>query len=294
MNPLKKFTCLALLLSANAFAAVGDVGVYISPVRTFSTASYWIEGEEKLVMIDAQFLPKEAVAAVDLAERSTGKKVSTMIVLHPNPDKFNGTAELQRRGIRVVTSSQVAALIPAVHDIRWDWFGAEYAPDYPRVAARPDGSFEQTQSVVVDGVPLTLHVLGRGASGAHVVVQYRNAVFVGDLVNPQNHAWLELGLIGEWLARLDEIRAMKPSAVYPGRGAHGGVELIDRQASYLTRVRDIVRDSMSAGELGAFTKLRLQWKIESEFPALGYPIFMRDGLSAIWKTEQASLASTRK
>jgi glyoxylase-like metal-dependent hydrolase (beta-lactamase superfamily II) len=292
---LKKLTQFSVIVvgmigTTSGYAAVGDIGVYTSPSKTFSTASYWIEGAQGLVLIDTQFLPKEGIAAVELAEKSTGKKVTTAIVLHPNPDKFNGTNLLQQRGIKVITSSQVAALIPAVHVIRWGWFGAEYAPDYPKEAAKPNVFGDKTSELLFEGLALKINVLGKGASGAHLVVQYRDNVFVGDLINPSNHAWLELGLIGEWLARLDEIRAMKPAKVFPGRGQAGGAELIQVQADYLIQVRQWVRERLvpgDSGELSWLTKQRLQRRIESAYPQLGYPIFMRDGLSAIWKTERA-------
>jgi glyoxylase-like metal-dependent hydrolase (beta-lactamase superfamily II) len=281
-------------LSANVLAAVGDIGVYTSPAKTFGTASYWIEGSDSVLLIDTQFLPKEGILAVDAAEKATGKKVSTAIVLHPNPDKFNGTALLQAKGIKVLTSAQVAQLIPAVHDIRWGWFGAEFAPDYPKDAAQPSIFGSTTVQLTFAGLPVTLHVLGKGASAAHVVAQYRDHVFVGDLINPQNHAWLELGLIGPWLQRLEDIRGMKPGRIYPGRGKVGGVELIEQQASYLRKVQTWVREHLPAraegpaGRMSWWTKSRLQSQIESAYPGLGYPLFMRDGLEAVWQTEAAS------
>jgi glyoxylase-like metal-dependent hydrolase (beta-lactamase superfamily II) len=269
-------------------AAVGDVGVYTSPLKSFSTASYWIEGAQGLILIDTQFLPKEGLQAVELAEKSTGKKVVTALILHPNPDKFNGTRLMQERGIKVITSAQVAALIPAVHNIRWGWFGEEFAPDYPREAAKPEVFGDRSFELNVEGLVIKLHVLGKGASGAHVVAQYQSMVFVGDLINPDNHAWLELGFIGDWLSRLDDIRAMKPLKIYPGRGVIGGIELVESQATYLKLVRKSVREVLASGELGWFRKQLLQRKIEAAYPNLGYALFMRDGLPAVWINEQAT------
>jgi glyoxylase-like metal-dependent hydrolase (beta-lactamase superfamily II) len=276
----------------NALAALGDIGTFTSPAKTFSTASYWIEGKDGLIMIDTQFLPKEALQAVQAAETSSGKKVVAAIVLHPNPDKFNGTAALQERGIKVITSDSVKALIPEVHKIRLGWFFDEYSPDYPRDAASPEvfdivPGAKSTQ-VSIAGLTLTIHVLGKGASGAHLVVQHADRVFVGDLINPTNHAWLELGLIGDWLARLNDISAMKPSYIYPGRGPAGGISLIDAQRAYLSDVRNWVRQERveNGGQaLSFFAKLRLRTKIENAYPTLGYALFMRDGLAAVWANE---------
>jgi glyoxylase-like metal-dependent hydrolase (beta-lactamase superfamily II) len=297
---LRAWLCSALplfLLPAPTHAAVGDVGVYTSSVRSYSTATYWIEGVDGVVLVDTQFLPKEGLLALQEAERATGKKVTTAVVLHPNPDKFNGTAALQARGVRVITAAQVKALIPAVHQIRLGWFFEDYKPDYPRDAAVPDVFGDRTTTLSLAGLPLTLHVLGAGASGAHVVVQLGDAVFVGDLVNPGYHAWLELGLVGPWLQRLAEVQALKPTQVYPGRGAAGGPAMLAEQAEYLQWVRSQVRsqgrEESPRGELGFFTKLRLQSAIESRYPQRLLPIFMRDGLAALWNAERKAEAQGR-
>jgi glyoxylase-like metal-dependent hydrolase (beta-lactamase superfamily II) len=275
-----------------AFAAVGDIGTFTSSVKTFSTASYWIEGDSGVIMIDTQFLPKEALEASLAAEKATGKKVVAAIVLHPNPDKFNGTAILQARGIQVLTTRQIKDEIPAVHKIRLGWFFDEYAPDYPKEAANPDviafAKGEIKKSMSIAGINLTLHALGAGASKAHLVVQHGSNVFVGDLINPSNHAWLELGTIKPWLRRLDEIAAMDPNSIYPGRGPKGGVELVAQQKAYLTKVSQWVGEEIrrsGGGSMGFFAKRRLQSRIEDAYPALGYPIFMRDGLQAVWTEE---------
>lgn len=148
-----------------------------------------------------------------------------------------------------------------------------------------------TQAVHWGGVKLTLHVLGAGASAAHVVAQAAtpegDAVFVGDLVNPDNHAWLELGTIDEGLKRLDEIKAMGAKRVYPGRGKAGGPEFLEQQAQYLRFVQALVQAEKPSGELGWLTKLKLQRAIEQQYPHLGYALFMRDGLPAAWRIEAA-------
>lgn len=277
-------------IACSAVAAVAQtntlkVGAYTSPVKTFSTASYWLEGNDGLLMIDTQFLPKEGVQAVEQAERESGKKVKTAIVLHPNPDKFNGTEVFQKRGIQVLTSDAVLAAIPAVHVIRTGWFAEEYKPDYPANAAKPTPLGNATLTQTLAGVPVTLHALGPGCSAAHVVVQVGDAVFVGDLINPENHAWLELGVIDAWLDRLEEIRKMKPTRVFPGRGKPGGVELIESQATYLRFVQKTVRDAQPTGAPSMFRKLLLQRTIESAYPKLGYALFMRDGLERVWEIE---------
>jgi glyoxylase-like metal-dependent hydrolase (beta-lactamase superfamily II) len=287
LHTLLLLACTAGISSVSAQQVA--VGTYTSPVRTFSTASYWIAGSDGVVMIDTQFLPREGLEALAQAERDTGKRVTHAVVLHPNPDKFNGTEAFKKRGVDVLTAQAVADAIPAVHVIRTGWFAKEYAPDYPAAAAQPRVFGAQTTRLTLSGVPLTLHVLGPGCSAAHVVVQTDDAVFVGDLINPENHAWLELGMIDAWLQRLEEIRAMKPKRIFPGRGKPGGIELLDAQAAYLRFVQKTARDSQPSGSLGTLRKWSLQQTIETRYPNLGFPIFMRDGLAAVWQSEAAQL-----
>jgi glyoxylase-like metal-dependent hydrolase (beta-lactamase superfamily II) len=300
MTPLKSSLrqviafCLAMAFIASTVSAEApQVGIHTSPPRSFSTATYWLEGAQGVVLIDTQFLPQEGQRAMREAERTTGKKVTTALVLHPNPDKFNGTASMQASGVQVFTSAQVASHIPAVHKIRLGWFAEDYKPDYPVEAAKPSVFGAQTVTADWSGVKVKLHVLGPGCSAAHVVAQVDDAVFVGDLINPDNHAWLELGLIDDWLRRLDEIRAMTPKRVFPGRGLPGGPELIERQAEYLRFVQKTVQAEKPSGSLGWLTKLRLQRAIEGKYPALGYPIFVRDGLEAVWRAEALKAAAPR-
>jgi glyoxylase-like metal-dependent hydrolase (beta-lactamase superfamily II) len=70
------------------------VGTYVSKPWGFNTSSYWIEGPKGLVVIDTQFLPSAAAEAVHWAEKLTSKKATHALVLHANPDKFNGTETL--------------------------------------------------------------------------------------------------------------------------------------------------------------------------------------------------------
>ncbi|MEQ1876893.1 MAG: lipoprotein, partial [Bdellovibrionia bacterium] len=162
------------------------VGTYISRPNGFSTASYWIEGPKGLVFVDTQFLLSAAGEMIDWAEKATGKKVILGIVLHPNPDKFNGVEVFKKRNIPVVTSDQVRTLIPSVHQDRHHWFYERYKPDYPDQAPIPETFGNSTRVLEQAGVPIKVHTLGPGCSEAHVVVEFEKHVFVGDLVSSLN------------------------------------------------------------------------------------------------------------
>lgn len=264
----------------------GSIGAFTSGPRGFSTRSYWIEGPQGLILIDTQFLLSEAATFVDWAEKVTGKKAVLAIVLHPNPDKFNGAHVLKQRGIRVLTSDQVKALIPSVHQDRYDAFYERFKPDYPTTAPELESFGGQTRDLEAAGTKIKLHVLGAGASGAHVVVEYRQQLFVGDLIGPGTHAWLELGLVDEWLARLKEMRALEPAWIFPGRGAPGGPWILDDEEIYLKKVRNLVaaeRPRKGLNEEERDRRLeRVQKKMAALYPTYDYLNFLELGLPAIW------------
>jgi glyoxylase-like metal-dependent hydrolase (beta-lactamase superfamily II) len=275
----------ALLLGALANGAHAlNVGQFIADYRGYYTSSYWIEGDDGLILIDTQFKPSDAVKFLEQAESRTGKKAKLAIIVHPNPDKFNGTEVFQQRGIKVITSEQVKARIPEIHKIRLEWFYKSYQPDYPKEAPSPDVFGSETTRMSVAGVPLTLHVLaGPGCSKTHVIVQAEDHVFVGDLVANGSHSWLEFGFLDEWQARLNEIRAMQPKHVHPGRGKSGGVELLDAQSQYLKRVTDWVVAEKPRGRLGFWTKSKIQSKIFSTYPEYHFTLFVSDALPEVWR-----------
>ncbi|MBS2022570.1 MAG: MBL fold metallo-hydrolase [Deltaproteobacteria bacterium] len=274
------------------------VGTYTSATRGFSTNSFWLEGPTGLVLIDAQFLPSAALEAVDFAERATGKKVVLAIVLHANPDKFNGTLALKSRGIRVVTSAQVRALIPAVFEKRTRAFKSRFEDEWPKDVPLPDSFGDKTTTLEAAGLKLTAHVLGHGCSDAHVVIQWdapprvgdgdpATHLFVGDLVANGSHSWLELGHTDEWHQRLDDLAALEPDYIHPGRGPSGDARLLAQEHKYLNEFSAVVATEHPKGALDDATRGRLLEKLDAQFPQHRFGAFLEVGVGAEWARQAA-------
>ena len=269
------------------------VGTYVSKSWGFATSSYWIEGPDGLILIDTQFLPSAAEEFVQWAELATGKKAKLAIVLHANPDKFNGTGVLQKRGIKVVTSEQVRALLPAVHEKRMKAFYERYKPDYPAQLVLPDSFGNSTTELKAAGLTVKAHVMGAGTSEDHVVIEWEKHVFVGDLVGNGVHSWLEIGKTTDWLKRIAEIRALEPDYVHPGRGHSGDSRLLDMEEQYLQFVMDAVAAEKPTMPPNKESMARAKKSIETRFLGYRYAIFLEIGLPAEWR-RQAELASATK
>ncbi|TKD05069.1 MBL fold metallo-hydrolase [Polyangium fumosum] len=267
------------------------IGVYTSIPWGFETNSFWIEGPTGLIVIDTQFLPSASAELLQQAESVTGKKVELAIVLHPNPDKFNGTATFQARGIRVVTSAQVLAKIPHVHEIRTRAFAARYAPDYPKDLPKPESFGDTTQELSAGGVTVKAHVLGPGCSEAHVVLEYDGHVFVGDLVGQGTHAWVEIGETEAWIERLAEIAAKSPRFVHPGRGKTGGADLLAWETGYLRRLLDEVAKENPTMPPPAGAIDRVKERMRKAYPGLDYDVFLDVGLEEVWQKQAAKAAA---
>lgn len=287
---------VAALHHEDEFFGDWRVGSYVSSTRGFSTVSYWIEGPTGLVLIDTQFLPSAADEFITWAEQATGKKARAAFVLHPNPDKFNGTAVFKKRGIKVMTSDQVLALIPAVDVDRRRSFYERFKDDYPPDLTLPESFGGESVNMDLAGINVKAHVLGQGCSDAHVAVEFDGHLFVGDLVANGAHSWLELARTEEWLKRLDELKGLGPKTVHPGRGPSGDARLLEQQQAYLRYVRDAVtaeKPRLSAsGDLDDAAREaidRVRGKIEDRYLGYRFSIFLNIGLPAEW-TRQAKLA----
>jgi len=208
-------------------------------------------------------------------------------VLHANPDKFNGTTALQQRGVEVLTSQQVLDAMPPIHKRRVDAFYDRYKPDYPLEMPNPSVFGSATTQLSKVGLALTAHVMGAGCSEAHVVLQFEDHVFVGDLVASEAHSWLEIGKTDEWVKRIGEIEAMQPRFVHPGRGASGGPELLTNQKKYLEEVITLMAAEKPAGEPNKEALGRVKAQLEQRYPRHRFAVFLELGLPAEWRRQAA-------
>lgn len=223
----------------------------------FHTNSWWLDTGAEVVVFDAQFTPELAEALVADIQAATDSPITTLVITHPNPDKFNGAPVFQELGATVVASAATVAAMPGVHAYKEAYFtgvGMFEAGAYPALPT-VDQTFETALTVELEGtdLPLELSVLDHGGvTTTQTVARIGDEVFVGDLVAEQTHAWLEGGIVdgaarpdlGAWSAALDETLALVgPDAViHPGRGAAASAGVVlPAQRDYLADAEEIVR-----------------------------------------------------
>ena len=307
---------VALLISLTAFPldvptvnaqsatpVVGSAGgalyTYDSGEAGFFTKTYFYDTGNEVVAFDAQFTPQLAEAAIASLREQTDNPITSLVITHPNPDKFNGAPAFQQEGAQVIASEATEAAIPGVHEYKKAGFvgmGMFTEETYPEQAT-VDETFTGTHTIELsDGKTVELSELSQpGVSSTQTVafIPELNALIVGDLVHHKLHAWLEGGIVNgqatptidDWIADLQELEttfAGEPEpTVYGGRGESAPLSVaVADQIAYLQKADQIVTDyvaglgdktselsSDKAGEHYA----AIQAELEKAFPDYAFP-----------------------
>jgi glyoxylase-like metal-dependent hydrolase (beta-lactamase superfamily II) len=232
-----------------------EVHTWTSADAGFHTHSHWIDTGAEVVVFDAQFTPDLAREVVADIEAHTDHPITTLVVTHPNPDKFNGASVFQDLGAEVVASRATADALPGVHAYKKAYFtgvGMFTADTYPSLPSI-DRTFEGDLTLDT-AVPVRLVELDHGGvTTTQTVAIVGDALFVGDLTAGRAHAWLEGGIqdgmatpdLAEWDAALEQLGtlAAADALVYPGRGESLSLDVaVSEQRAYLAVADAVVSD----------------------------------------------------
>lgn len=250
---------LAAATPAAAMAAAQHSGLhtFTSGQEGFDTHSFWYDTGREVIVFDAQFTPALAQQLIAGIRSATRSPITTLVITHPNPDKFNGAPAFQAIGAKVVASAATAAAMPGVHAYKKAYFvdvakmfTNETYPALPKVDRVFHGN------LTLAGVQL--HELAHAGVSSTQTVAYlpaAHALVVGDLVHHDAHAWLEGGIVAgkphldidAWVAALDELKAYRGATVYGGRGGTAPVlEAVAQEQAYLEKAREIARTTPAA------------------------------------------------
>lgn len=287
--------------------AGGKLYTYESDGNGFNTKSFFYDNGQEVIAFDTQFTPELAEKSIAFLRTKTSNPITTVVVTHPNPDKFNGMSAFQRLGAKMIASRRTADSMKGVHEYK-KYFFVNMAKmfteeTYPKLS-QVDLTFEETYDLRLgNGEVITLRELGQpGVSGNQTVALLPSvqAVIVGDLVHHKAHAWLEGGIVNGkptptlqgWISDLKELQAMLKDApemiVYGGRGEAAKLnEAVPAQIAYLKKADTLVtsyvknlgaRKSELQGEKAGEHFQALQARFEKAFPAYGLGYMIQYGV----------------
>ncbi len=279
-----------LVLAGCAGSAPATLQRVSSPAEGFDTHSWFYDFGDEVVVFDAQFTPALAESVIADIRRSTKSPITTLVVTHPNPDKFNGVSAFQAIGARVVASRATADALPGVHAYKRHFFvdvaGMFTAETYP-AEARIDRIF--SGELRLAGGRLVLRELrhaGVSSTQTVAIIPEADAVVVGDLVHHGVHAWLEGGIVegrarpdlAAWHAALDELTTLGVGTVYGGRGEAAPVAAaVKAQQDYLTRAEALVRAELAERGEAPFDPVALTARFSAAFPDRGLAYLVQYG-----------------
>jgi glyoxylase-like metal-dependent hydrolase (beta-lactamase superfamily II) len=259
-----------------------------SDANGFNTKNFFYDNGEEVIVFDTQFTGGLADQSIEFIKARTKSPITTVVVTHPNPDKFNGAAEFQKLGAKVIASEATAAAIPGVHAYKKYYFtqiskmftDATY-PNEAHVDQKFAGSFDLK---LRNGEVIQLLELAQPGVSSNQTVAYIprvKSLVVGDLVHHRVHAWLEGGIvngkatptISGWIADLKQLATTFPAEtrVYGGRGESAPLaEAVTAQIDYLTKANQIVREHVKGKAALTDENFKaLEKKFEVAFPGFG-------------------------
>jgi glyoxylase-like metal-dependent hydrolase (beta-lactamase superfamily II) len=188
---------------------MSKVHVFSSEESAFFVNSFVIETTRGLVLVDTQFLTSSARRLRD-AIRTHGKQLLAVVITHPHPDHFNGTAEIAHEwpGLPIYATKATIDVIRATEaDKRAAWTPV-YGDHYPDQTVLPNTVVMPGQAVVVDGLELRIDDLGEGESADITVIPLPNSnqLIASDLLYHRVHPWLAEGRTKQWLSQLEIVR----------------------------------------------------------------------------------------
>jgi glyoxylase-like metal-dependent hydrolase (beta-lactamase superfamily II) len=254
------------------------VRVFSSPEAAFLVNSFIVETPHGLVLVDTQFLTS-AARELSATLRAMGKPLLAVVITHPHPDHFNGTAEIAEQwpGIPIYATQATIDTIRETEAAKREAWTPIYGADYPQRTVLPNSPVLSDQAIVVDGLEIHLDDLGAGESADITVVHLPqlSALIASDLLYRDVHPWLAEGRTQQWLEQIEAVkqRYADVKTVYAGHGGTADLAALTKQAAYLTAFRDLIRHTVT--DLSAPTaeeKRSIATDLATRYP--GYPLQM--------------------
>jgi glyoxylase-like metal-dependent hydrolase (beta-lactamase superfamily II) len=276
-----------------------------SDASGFNTKNFFYDNGEEVVVFDTQFTPEIAEKSIAFIRTKTANPITTVVITHPNPDKFNGAAAFQKIGAKVIASKATTQAIPGTHAYKKYFFVNQakmFSPDSYPAEAHIDQTFSHDLNLHLrNGETIFLRELSHpGVSNNQTVayIEKAHALVVGDLVHHKAHAWLEGGIkngkatpdLAGWIEDLQELQRIFPSQtlVYGGRGESAFLdEATTEQIHYLQIADQIVtnyvnqldqRQAELRTDKAAAHYKELEKEFSNEFPDYKFSYMIQYGI----------------
>ena len=219
---------LFLISCPSAFAGGGhgfSIKVFTSPDDQFWANSVIIEGTREVMLVDAQ-LTKISAERVLQEIRETKKPLSIIYITHEHADHFLGLEVFKEAypGVRIIANSGVTDRINKIYQEKvdkWKKILGSGATSSVVAIEKFDGNFIEFENSKIE---LLKDVQGDTDENTMLWIPGQSVLIAGDVLFNNMHAYTaetDSKARGKWLASINRVRELKPSAVIPGHSKVG-------------------------------------------------------------------------
>jgi glyoxylase-like metal-dependent hydrolase (beta-lactamase superfamily II) len=127
--------------------------------------------------------------------------------------------------------------------------------------------FDRQYTLNLGGVTAQVYSMGTNHTRGDTVVLVDGVLFSGDVaMRPQPSFANPAAKIGDWLASLDRLEALKPRQLVPSHGPFGDTSIIAGYRGYLTRIRDRSAELKKAGKTQDETVQVITDEMSGQYP----------------------------
>jgi glyoxylase-like metal-dependent hydrolase (beta-lactamase superfamily II) len=259
----KKVSFEKLSEHAYAYTAEGDPNTGI------------IIGDDAVMVIDTQATPVMAQDVIRRIREITDKPIKYVVMSHYHAVRVLGaSAYMAEGGEQIIASRDTYDLVVE----RGEFDKASEIGRFPRlfqnVESVPEGltwptmTFEGRMSIWLGQLEVQLIQLGRGHTKGDTVawIPSEKILFSGDLVEFDATPYAGDAYFKDWPQTLDNVAALQPEKLVPGRGA--ALTTPEQVQAGLSGTRDFIRDLYQSVQAGAAAGKELRAVYEETFAKL--------------------------
>jgi glyoxylase-like metal-dependent hydrolase (beta-lactamase superfamily II) len=202
-----------------------SIKVCTSADDQFWTNSVIIEGTHEVMLVDAQ-LTKTSAEKVLQEIRETKKPLSIIYITHEHADHFLGLEVFKEAypGVRIIANSGVTDRINKVYQEKldkWKKILGSGATSSVVAIEKFDGNFIEFENSKIE---LLKDVQGDTDENTMLWIPGQRILIAGDVLFNNMHVYTaetDSKARGKWLASINRVRELKPSAVIPGHSKVG-------------------------------------------------------------------------
>ncbi|HEX5391153.1 MAG TPA: MBL fold metallo-hydrolase, partial [Burkholderiaceae bacterium] len=234
-----------------------------------------IIGDDAVMVIDTQATPVMAQDVIRRIREVTDKPIKYVVMSHYHAVRVLGaSAYMAEGGQQIIASRDTYDLVVERGQFDKDSEIGRFPRLFRNVESVPPGltwptlTFEGRMSLWLGKLEVQLIQLGRGHTKGDTVVWIpsEKILFSGDLVEFDATPYAGDAYFKDWPQTLDNIAALKPEKLVPGRGA--ALQTPEQVQAGLSGTRDFIRDLYACVQAGVAAGKDLRQVYEQTFAAL--------------------------